>query len=67
MPEELIEKVRAQVGATRFSQYVTSAVAERVRLDLLDDLSAELAAKFGPLDPEVVQQTMRTWPDYEGD
>lgn len=65
MPEELAEAVRARTGAGGFSRYVTEAVQEQVRLDLLDDLSAELEAEFGPIPEEVRQQTRRTWPGYE--
>jgi len=36
-----------------------------MRLDLLDDLSAELAAEFGPVDDELVRQAMAEWPDYQ--
>lgn len=65
MPEELTEAVRARTGAGGFSRYVTDAVQEQVRLDLLDDLAADLEAEYGPLDERLVEQAMRTWPDYE--
>jgi Arc/MetJ-type ribon-helix-helix transcriptional regulator len=67
MPEELAEKVRTRTGAGGFSRYVAEAVQEQVRLDLLDDLAAELEAEYGPVDPKLVEQAMREWPDYEGD
>lgn len=67
MPDELIGFVKEAVGARRFSEYVTNAVAERLRVDLLDDLSAELEAEFGPLDPEAVRQARKMWPSYEDD
>lgn len=65
MPEELAEAVRARTGTGGFSRYVTDAVEERVRLNLLDDLSAQLQAEFGPFDEEGVRQAMRLWTDYE--
>jgi Arc/MetJ-type ribon-helix-helix transcriptional regulator len=65
MPEELTEAVRARTGAGGFSRYVTEAVQEQVRLDLLDDLAAELAAEYGPIPAEIREQTRRTWPNYE--
>src|SRR5580700_5821353 len=37
MPEELTEAVRARTGTGGFSRYVTDAVQEQIRLDLLDD------------------------------
>jgi hypothetical protein len=65
MPEELTEVVRARTGAGGFSRYVTDAVQEQVRHDLLDDLAADLETEFGPLDEEMVERAMREWPDYE--
>lgn len=64
MPEELAEAVRVRTGAGGFSRYVADAVQEQVRLDLLDDLSAELEAEFGPIPAEIREQTRRTWPNY---
>jgi Arc/MetJ-type ribon-helix-helix transcriptional regulator len=65
MPEELTEAVRARTGTGGFSRYVTDAVQEQVRQDLLDDLAAELEAAYGPVDEKLVEQAMREWPDYE--
>jgi Arc/MetJ-type ribon-helix-helix transcriptional regulator len=64
MPEELADAVRARTGAGGFSRYVTEAVQEQVRLDLLDELSAELEAEFGPIPDEVREQTRRAWPNH---
>lgn len=65
MPEELAEAVRARTGSGGFSRYVTDAVEERVRLESLDELLAELDAEFGPVPDEIRQQTRRTWPNYQ--
>jgi Arc/MetJ-type ribon-helix-helix transcriptional regulator len=65
MPEELTETVRARTGAGGFSRYVSDAVQEQIRLDLLDDLAAEFEAEYGPVGEKLVQQAMREWPDYE--
>jgi Arc/MetJ-type ribon-helix-helix transcriptional regulator len=65
MPEELADAVRARTGTGGFSRYVTDAVQEQVRLDLLDDLVAEFEAEHGPIPEELVQEAMREWPDYE--
>jgi Arc/MetJ-type ribon-helix-helix transcriptional regulator len=65
MPEELAEAVRARTGAGGFSRYVSDAVQEQVRLDLLDDLAAEFEAEYGPIPEELVEQARREWPDYE--
>jgi hypothetical protein len=65
MPEELTEAVRARTGTGGFSRYVTDAVQEQIRLDLLDELADEFEAKYGPIPEELVQEAMREWPDYE--
>jgi hypothetical protein len=65
MPEELTEAVRARTGAGGFSRYVTDAVQEQIRLDLLDDLAAEFEEKYGPIDEELLEEAMREWPDHE--
>jgi Arc/MetJ-type ribon-helix-helix transcriptional regulator len=67
MPEELAEAVRARTGSGGFSRYVTDAVQEQVKQDLLDDLAAELEAEFGPVPDEIRQQTRRTWPNYSNE
>jgi hypothetical protein len=63
MPEELADAVRARTGAGGFSRYVTEAVSEELRHDLLGDLIAELEAEYGPIPPEIREQTRREWPD----
>jgi hypothetical protein len=52
-------------GAGGFSRYVSDAVQEQVRQDLLDDLAAELEAEYGPIPEELVEQARRQWPDYQ--
>ena len=64
MPSALVDLVRSRAGQGEFSRYVTVAVQERVRLDLLADLSAELEAEHGPVDEDQVEQAMREWPDF---
>lgn len=65
MPEELTAAVRERTGPGGFSRYVTEAVEERLRLERLDELSAYLEAKYGPVSEELIQEAMREWPDYE--
>jgi hypothetical protein len=64
MPSALVDLVRSRAGQGEFSRYVTGAVQERIRLDLLADLSAELEAEYGPVDEDQVEQAMREWPDF---
>src|ERR1700722_15133175 len=61
LPEEMTEAVRALTGAGGFSRLVTEAVQKQVRQTLLDELSEELQAEFGPFDEEGVRQAMRLW------
>ena len=65
MPEELADAVRTRTGTGGFSRYVTDAVQEQIRLDLLDDLIGEFETKYGPVPEELVEEAMREWPDYE--
>ncbi len=65
MPAELTAAVRARTGPGGFSHYVTEAVEERLRLERLDELSAYLEARYGPVPEELIQEAMREWPDYE--
>jgi len=65
MPEDLVAAVRERIGAGGFSRYVAEAVEEKLRLDRLNDLSAYLEAKYGPVPEEVIQEVLREWPDYE--
>ena len=67
MPSALVDLVRSRAGQGEFSRYVTGAVQEGIRLDLLADLSAELEAEYGPVDEEQVEQAMREWPDFPED
>jgi Arc/MetJ-type ribon-helix-helix transcriptional regulator len=65
MPEDLVTAVRERTGAGEFSRYVTEAVEEKLRLDRLDDLSAYLEEKYGPVPEELIREVMREWPNYE--
>jgi hypothetical protein len=65
MPEELTVAVRERTGPGGFSRYVTEAVEERLRLDLMDEYAAELEAVNGPVSPEELREAMREWPDFE--
>ena len=67
MPEELAETVRARTGAGGFSRYVTEAVEREIKHDQLGELLDELEAEYGPVPPEVREQTRRMWPNYEED
>lgn len=65
LPSELTEAIRARTGAGGFSRYVTEAVQQRIRHELLGELLDELEAEYGPIDEEGVREAMKEWPDYE--
>ena len=65
MPAELAEAVRARTGAGGFSRYVSEAVEREIRHDMLGELIDELEADYGPVPPEIREQTRREWPDFE--
>ena len=67
MPEDLAAAVRERTGPGGFSRYVTEAVEERLRLEGLEELSAYLEAKYGPIPEDLIQEAMREWPDYEAE
>lgn len=63
MPGDLVERVRAHTGVAQFDRYIVAAVVERLRLELMDELSAYLEAEFGPLDSEQLAQAAKLWTD----
>ena len=67
MPEELAEAVRSRVGAGGFSRYVSEVVEREIRHERLGHLLDELEAEYGPVPPEIREQTRREWPNYEED
>ncbi len=67
MPEELADAVRARTGTGGFSRYVTEVVEREIRHELLGELLDELEAEYGPVPPEIREQTRRMWPTFEDD
>ena len=63
MPEDLTSAVQRRAGRGKFSQYVTEAVARRLELDLLAELSDVLAVEHGPVPPEYLAEARAAWPD----
>jgi Arc/MetJ-type ribon-helix-helix transcriptional regulator len=63
MPEDLAAAVQQRVGRGKFSQYVSEAVTRQLELDLLDELSALLAAEHGPVPEEYLAEARTAWPD----
>ena len=67
MPEDLADAVRARAGAGGFSRYITEVVDREIRHERLGELLDELEAEYGPVPPEIREQTRREWPNYEED
>jgi hypothetical protein len=67
MPEELVDAVRARTGTGGFSRYVSEVVEREIRHERLGELLDELEAEYGPVPPEIREQTRRMWPNYEDD
>ena len=65
MPEDLTAAVQERVGRGKFSQYVTEAVARKLELDLLGELSELLAAEHGPVPEEYLAEARAVWPEGE--
>lgn len=65
MPEDLVDALQARVGRGAVSQYVTEAVAERLRLDLLDELLDWLDEEYGPVPQKLVDEVASLWPDAD--
>jgi Arc/MetJ family transcription regulator len=63
MPAELTAAVRRRTGAGGFSRYVSNAVQDRLRHDLLGEFLDELDEQYGPVPPEIREQTRLMWPD----
>ena len=64
LPEDLIALIKERAGPRHFSEYVVACVAKRHQQDLLNELSTELQAEFGPVPATVRAQTAKTWPNY---
>lgn len=65
LPEGLMAAVQERVGKGEFSHYVTEAVARRLELDLLAELSELLEAEHGPVPEEYLAEAGAAWPDAE--
>lgn len=62
--EEVLRQVRVAVSSALI-ELDDGDRAEEERLARMDDLSAYLAAKYGPVPEELIAETLREWPNYE--
>jgi Arc/MetJ family transcription regulator len=63
LDEELIGEARERVGARGLSGYVNRALRHQLQHDRLAGLLAELEEERGPIDPRVVEEIRRAWPE----
>lgn len=63
MPADLTEAVRRRAGAGGFSRYVSDAVQQHVRRDLMTEFLDEMDAKYGPIPPQFEEKARLLWPD----
>jgi Arc/MetJ-type ribon-helix-helix transcriptional regulator len=63
MPADLTEAVRRRTGTGGFSRYVSDAVQQRIRRDLMTEFLDEMDAKYGPIPPEFEEEARLLWPD----
>ena len=63
LDETLVAEARAQVGHRGLSQYVNQALLRQLQHDRLARLLAELDEEMGPVDPKVMENVRREWPE----
>jgi len=63
LDEELLAEAREVVGARRLSSYVNRALRHQLQHDRLAGLLAELEQETGPVEPQIVEEVRRAWPE----
>ena len=63
LDEELVAEARQAVGARRLSGYVNEALRRQLQRDRLSGLLAELEREAGPIEPRVMEEVRREWPE----
>lgn len=62
--EEVLQRVRVALPGVHID-LDDDDHGEEERLQRMDDLSAYLASKYGPVPEELIVETLREWPNYE--
>lgn len=65
LDEELVAEARGRVGVRGFSSYVNQALRQQLQHDRLRKLLDEMDEEFGPVDPQVLEEVRREWPDVD--
>lgn len=58
----LLTEARRVVGGRGLSGYVNHALAQQLQHDRLTGLLSELEGKYGPIEPEVLEEVRQEWP-----
>lgn len=61
LPQDVVDEVRARVGPREFSAYVSEAVQQRLRLQMLSEIVDDYVAKHGPFSEEISQEVDAEW------
>jgi Arc/MetJ family transcription regulator len=62
LEEDLVSEARATVGIRGLSNYVNSALRDRLQRDRVTALLAEYEEEFGPIDSQVMEEVKAEWP-----
>lgn len=63
LDHDLVAAARQRAGSRRLSGYVNEALRRRLQRDRLTELLTEMDAAQGPVDPAVLEEVRRAWPD----
>jgi len=63
LDDDLVVAARQRVGGRGLSGYVNEALRRRLQHDRLTELLTEMDAEAGPIDPAVLEEARRLWPD----
>lgn len=63
LEESLLAQARERVGRRGLSGYVNRALRHQLQQDRLASLLTELEKEAGPIDPTVMEEVRRAWPD----
>lgn len=61
MPQHVVREVRARVGHRQFSRFVSNAVEQQLRLQMLGEIVDDYVARHGPLPDEIVEEVDEEW------
>lgn len=62
LDEDLVFEARSAVGIRGLSNYVNSALRDRLQRDRVTALLAEYEEEFGPIDSQVMEDVRAEWP-----